>query len=190
MTRIIAGDARSVTLATPKGPTTRPTSERVREALLASLDARGAIDGAAVLDLYAGSGALGLEALSRGSRSVELVDNSGQAAAVATTNATKVTKAAELPAESALVFRATVASFLSRTTSTFDLVFLDPPYPVADDVIGADLAALTPHLAPEAVVVLERSSRSDTPPWPAGFAVEEPRKYGETVIHTAVWVRS
>ncbi len=189
MTRIIAGAASSLTLATPKGSATRPTSERVREALLGSLEARGTIDGAAVLDLYAGSGALGLEALSRGARSVEMVDNSGQAFSVCSANATRVLKSMDLPAETAQAFRASVTAFLARTTSTYDLVFIDPPYPYTEDVVAADLEALVPHLADAAVVTVERSSRSDAPAWPDGFDVDEPRRYGETVIHAASWVK-
>lgn len=189
MTRIIAGAARSLTIATPTGSATRPTSDRVREAVFGSLQARGVLDGAAVLDLYAGSGALGLEALSRGASSVELVESASQAARVAASNAAKVVEAVGAPSSATHVSRATVTAFLARTTSTFDVVFLDPPYPLTDAELASNLVALIPHLAPDALVVVERSSRGEPPRWPDGFEAEEPRRYGETSVYIAAWVR-
>lgn len=188
MTRIIAGAARSLTLVTPKGQATRPTSDRVREALFAVLDARGILDDAAVLDLYAGSGALGLEALSRGALSVDLVDSAGSAIAAARENAIRVTRATQVDASAAHAVKATVAAFLARSTSTYSLVFLDPPYAVADEVISTNVADLAPRLAPGAIVIVERSSRSEEPAWPLGFAAQPTRRYGETSVHMAEWI--
>ena len=178
MTRIIAGFAGSLSLSVPpKG--TRPTSDRVREAIFSSLEARGVLQGATVLDLYAGSGALGLEAASRGAASVTLVEKNGAAAAVCRRNAETVR------ARGPKNLRITVApvavqSFLASTPSAWDVVFLDPPYELGDDELAADLAAL--QLAPDAVVLVERGSRSPEPRWPAGLHLERSRAYGDTTL--------
>ncbi|GAA4156987.1 16S rRNA (guanine(966)-N(2))-methyltransferase RsmD [Gryllotalpicola daejeonensis] len=181
MTRIIAGAAGRVTLAVPKAGT-RPTSDRVREALFSALEARDALDGARVLDLYAGSGALGLEAASRGAASVVLVEKNAAAARVAKTNAGLVSKAMRTDAGAVGVVASSVASFLASATGPFDLVFSDPPYEVTDADVAADLEALVPLLAPDALVVVERSSRSPEPAWPAALTPAKPKKYGETTI--------
>ncbi len=127
MTRIIAGVAGGRRIETPKGADTRPTSDRVREALFGALDARGALDGAAVLDLFAGSGALGLEAASRGARSVVLVESGREATAVARRNA------ATLGLDGVRVVQAPVQRYLATATHApldppADVVLLDPPY--------------------------------------------------------------
>lgn len=181
MTRIIAGAAGRVTLAVPKAGT-RPTSDRVREALFSALEARDAIEGARVLDLYAGSAALGLEAASRGAASVVLVEKNGAAARVAKSNAGLVTKAMRADAGRIGVVAGSVASFLASAAGPFDLVFSDPPYELGDEGIVADLSTLVRLLAPGAVVVVERSSRSPEPAWPTGLTPAKPKKYGETTL--------
>jgi 16S rRNA (guanine966-N2)-methyltransferase len=183
MTRIIAGAARSLTLKVPKSGT-RPTSDRVREAIFSSLDARGAVQGAAVADLYAGSGALGLEAGSRGAAEVVLVDRAAPAAAVCRDNARVLRE--RVPRIAIDVHPQPVLGFLRGTTRTFDLVFIDPPYDVDEDEIADVLGALVPRLGPDAVVVVERSARSPEPSWPEGLVPFSKRSYGETVMWEAV----
>ncbi|MFC4242751.1 16S rRNA (guanine(966)-N(2))-methyltransferase RsmD [Gryllotalpicola reticulitermitis] len=186
MTRIIAGAAGRVTLAVPKAGT-RPTSDRVREALFSALSARDVLTDARVLDLYAGSGALGLEALSRGAASIVLVERNGGASRVARANAGLVLRALggrlnTTEASPASVVTSPVSSYLATARGPFDLVFSDPPYELSEDETAADLTALVPLLAPGALVVVERSSRSPEPRWPEGLGAQAPKKYGETTI--------
>ncbi len=182
MTRIIAGLAGGRTLRTPPGPGTRPTSDRVREALFSALTARDLLAGAAVLDLYAGSGALGLEAASRGARRVDLVESDRRATQTIRANI------AALALPGVAVHAGSVATWLARPAPTaYDLVLLDPPYDLAEDALAADLGALVGGgwLAGEGLVVVERSSRSPEPAWPAGLTAEPARRYGETVLWLA-----
>src|SRR5690606_22786686 len=133
-------------LAVPKSGT-RPTSDRVREAIFSALDARDVIAGARVLDLYSGSGALGLEAASRGAAEVTLVDRSREAGAVARRNAERVERAA--PAAAAPRIRSVtqpVQAFLAGAAGGWDLVFLDPPYEFTGGDLVADLQLLAPLL--------------------------------------------
>lgn len=181
MTRIIAGAAGGISLDVPaKG--TRPTSERVREALFGALDAADLVAGARVADLYAGSGALGLEAASRGAASVDLVESSPAAVALIRRNASRVEKARGSAA--LRVHRASVSAFLAAGESAlFDLVFLDPPYDQTDAELTAALVALSPRLSSEAVVVVERSRRSSPPEWTAaGLDAMRDRRYGDTIV--------
>ncbi|MFI8567296.1 16S rRNA (guanine(966)-N(2))-methyltransferase RsmD [Rhodococcus sp. NPDC078407] len=181
MTRIVAGTARGRRLSVP-GQGTRPTSERVREALFSSLESRMDFDGAAVLDLFAGSGALGLEALSRGASSAVLVESDARAAAVVRRNIESV----GLPGAS--VKCAPVASVLAgEPDAEYDLVLADPPYAVTDGAVTALLDRLVSGgwLASDAMVVLERSSRSPETEWPTGLLPERSKKYGESRIEIA-----
>lgn len=163
---------------------TRPTSDRVREAVFSALDARDAVRGARVLDLYAGSGALGLEAASRGAASVELVEKSRAAAEVCRRNARAIAKA--LPAATVRVHTTSVRAFLTTGSgAAFELVFADPPYDLEEGELAEMLALLIPRLAPDATVLVERSSRSPEPAWPTGLRPERRRTYGETVVWTA-----
>ena len=183
MTRIIAGFAGSLTLTVP-GAGTRPTSDRVREAIFSALEARDLVDGARVLDLYAGSGALGLEAASRGASSVMLVERSHAAVQVCKRNAQLVQqRAARGSAPSIQVSGKPVQSYLTSMPGEWDLVFVDPPYELGGLELDHVLAALVPRLARDAVVVLERSSRTPPPEWPAGLALERRSDYGETAIY-------
>ncbi|MGF0117374.1 16S rRNA (guanine(966)-N(2))-methyltransferase RsmD [Promicromonospora sp. Marseille-Q5078] len=182
MTRIVAGRFGGRTLQVPpKG--TRPTSDRVREAIFSRLDHLDVLDGARVLDLYAGSGALGLEAASRGAADVVLVDANRRAADVARGNVATLglQREARVVADSAERFAAGAAG------RGFGVVFLDPPYDLAEDALTAVLGHLTAPgvLAADAVVVVERSTRSPEPAWPAGLAAFARKDYGETAVHYA-----
>lgn len=185
MTRIIAGRAGSLRLEVPKAGT-RPTSDRVREAIFSALDSWGLIEGCRVLDLYAGSGALGLEAISRGAAAAVLVEKHPQAAQVAQRNARTVLAAVGSASGSphADVVRQGVQTYLDAADpqAAFDVALLDPPYDLDEAELTANLAALVPLLAADAVVLVERSSRSPEPGWPAGLARIRERRYGETVL--------
>lgn len=185
MTRIIGGSAGGRRIATPPGEGTRPTSDRVREALFSALEAWfGTWEGVRVLDLYAGSGALGLEACSRGAAHALLVEKDRRTAAMVAGNI------GHLGLSSARVVTGSVRSVLAgRPDAPYDLVVSDPPYPLADEDVDADLLALVEQgwLAPEAIVVVERSRRSREPRWPDGFRANRRRKYGETMLWQAEW---
>lgn len=179
VTRIIAGDAGSLPLAVPSAGT-RPTSERVRESLFGALESAGLVDGAAVLDLFAGSGALGLEAVSRGAASADLVERAPRAASVVERNVRSVARS--LPGRRLTVHRSAADAFLRSGGSSFDLVFVDPPYDMTDAEVSATLALLTPRLTASAVVVVERATRSGEPDVPAGLVAERAKKYGDTTL--------
>jgi 16S rRNA (guanine966-N2)-methyltransferase len=183
VTRIIAGRAGSLRLEVPKAGT-RPTSDRVREAVFSALGSWGFAGGHRVLDLYAGSGALGLEAASRGAAEVVLVERHPQAAQVAARNARVVRAAFGEAVPRIEVARASVQSYLEAAdpASPWDVVMLDPPYDLPEAELAANLEAVMPLLAPDAVVLVERSSRSPEPAWPAGLARIRERRYGETVL--------
>ena len=168
MTRIIAGTHRGRQLAVPPGAVTRPTSDRAREGMFSSLQSLLDLEGAVVLNLYAGSGALGLEALSRGAASATLVESDERALAVLRRN----TEALGLPA---VVVGLEVERFLAGTPEPYDLVLLDPPYD-----LEIDLAALVPWAAD--VVVVERRSRGPQLTWPAGLEAVRSRRYGEATL--------
>ena len=183
MTRIIAGYAGSLQLTVPRFGT-RPTSDRVREAIFSALEARDVLDGASVLDLYAGSGALGLEAASRGAAHVTLVDRAAAASRVMHDNAARVRKAAPRDAAPEItVSSQPVQSFLGGTGRTWDVVFLDPPYDLGAAELRHNLEALVPRLAEDAVVVVERSARDRAPEWPTGLELERRRDYGDTALY-------
>ncbi len=180
MTRIIAGTAGSLPLDVPDAGT-RPTSDRVRESLFGALESAGSLAGARVLDLFAGSGALGLEAVSRGAASADLVEKSPRAAAVVQRNAAKVAKA--VGAQTSLrVHRTAVDAYLRATRGPFDLVFIDPPYDLGDSELSATLELLVPLLADGAVVVVERATRSPEPALPVGLEPVRSKRYGDTTL--------
>lgn len=153
----------------------------MRESLFGALEAADAIDGARVLDLYAGSGALGLEALSRGAVTADLVERGRPAASVVRRNAAIVAKAGGLP--TARVHESTVRAFLTRASGPYDLVFSDPPYDLDDADMTADLVGIAPLLSPAGLVVIERGRRS-TPPdlAAAGLELVRDKAYGDTAI--------
>lgn len=176
MTRIVAGTAGGRTLTVPRRGT-RPTSDRVREALFSRLEHAGAVADAVVLDLYAGSGALGLEAASRGARRVLLVDSAREAVAACRRNVTSL----ELGGVEVVGER--VRAFLDRRPPLdADLALLDPPYELGEDDLADVLEALVRHLAQGAVVVVERSGRAPAPRWPAALEPTGERRYGETAL--------
>lgn len=184
MTRIVSGAAGGRRLRTPPGGTTRPTSDRVREALFSHLEHRGMLDEAFVLDLYAGSGALGLEAASRGASFVMFVESHRPAATVIRANVAMMEAAGldELRVVTDTVLRALTAGPPSGIR--FDLVLLDPPYEVDQPDLGAVLTLLVAQhwLAPEALVVVERSTRTLQPLWPPGLLLTGDKRYGDTTV--------
>lgn len=180
VSRIIAGAAGGTPLVSVPGSLTRPTTDRVKEALFSRLDAFEVIADARVLDLYAGSGSLGVESASRGALAVDLVESDGKASEVCQRNADLINTVAGRKVVS--VHRSKVEPFLERAADAtgWDLVFLDPPYPLDEPGLAAVLAKLLPHLAEGAVVVVERSTRTPEPSWPDGLERFAEKKYGET----------
>lgn len=181
--RIIAGVAGGRPVSAPPAGT-RPTTDRVRESVFAILESRLDLEGARVLDLYAGSGSLALEALSRGASHATLVEADARAAAVIRANAEVV---GVVP--SITVVRRRVEAFLATTaTGAVDIVFLDPPYEVDGDVVDGHIASLVGRgwLAPGAVVVVERGVRSPLTHWPADMEAVTDRRYGDTRVEFAL----
>ena len=155
MSRIIAGAAGGLRLASVPGDTTRPTTDRVKESLFSKLESYGVLEGARVLDVYGGSGALGCEAASRGAASVEIVD--------------KYPKA--------------VRTYLSGALDVWDIVFVDPPYALPNEQVVEDLQQIAPHLAEGAIVVVERSARDSEPVWPKSVRRFAAKNHGETAVY-------
>jgi 16S rRNA (guanine966-N2)-methyltransferase len=185
MTRIVAGTLGGRRLVVPRGDTTRPTSDRVREALFSRLEHLDVLRGAHVLDLYAGSGALGLEAASRGAGRVVLVDAARRVASVAERNGRELGLGSAVRVLGDRVERVLLAGTdPGGAGDRFDLVLLDPPYDLAEQVLADVLQLLVTHrwLAPDALVVVERSTRSPEPVWPGGLRALHPRRYGETTL--------
>ncbi|MDX8035205.1 16S rRNA (guanine(966)-N(2))-methyltransferase RsmD [Lentzea sp. BCCO 10_0856] len=176
MTRIVAGTAGGRRLKVPpKG--TRPTSDRVREALFSSLEAMMDLDGAKVLDLYAGSGALGFEALSRGAAHATFVESDKRAAEVLKANAR------ELGFGNTVIVNRTAEAFTSAESDVYDVVFADPPYAVGDEELGKVLSGLAGKLARDAVLIVERASRSGEPLWPDLVEPLRAKRYGDTAVY-------
>ena len=196
---MIAGEAGGRRLAVPDGRDTRPTSDRAREGLFATISSMvGSLAGARVLDLYAGPGADGLEALSRGAEHVLLVEQGARAARVIRENI----EAIGLPG--AVLVADRVERVLARGPSPaggqdgtapaggqdgtaqdrYDVVFADPPYALADAEVSRVLILLAARgwLAPGALVIVERATRSGPPSWPDGFVPDRARRYGEATF--------
>ena len=212
MTRIIAGRAGGTRLEVPARGT-RPTSEKVREAVFSSLAARIELEDARVLDLFAGSGALGLEAVSRGAEGALLVESHAGTARLARDNARRVAAAfgdrasgggsrgvvsprIEVVVAKAETYAKRAGASHSPDTSAddaspvvassadrFDLVFLDPPYAFAPQKLDRLLADLAPALAPGALVVVERAARTPAPDPGGAYEPSTSRRYGDTEIH-------
>ena len=181
MARVIAGEAGGRRLAVPDGRNTRPTSDRAREGLFATIvSLTGSLTGARVLDLYAGSGAVGLEALSRGAKHVLLVESGARAARVIRDNI----EAIGLPGAEVLTDRVARVRARRPGGDRYDVVFADPPYALAGQEVSAMLAALQDRswLAPGALVIVERATRSGPVSWPAGFEPDRARRYGEATF--------
>ncbi len=181
MTRVIAGAAGGRRLAVPPGTGTRPTSDRAKEALFSTWESlRGTLDGARVLDLFAGSGAVGLEALSRGAEHVLLVEADPRAARVVRENAA----ALGLPGAEVRAVRAEKAVAGAPPGEPYDMVFLDPPYDLADDALREILITLCAGhwLTADALVTVERRTRGGVFGWPSGFEDVRSRRYGEATL--------
>jgi len=179
VTRIVAGTVGGRTLAVPPQGT-RPTSERVREALFSRLEHLGAVADAQVLDLYAGSGALGLEAASRGATRVVLVESDPAAARVCRANVRSLGLSGTVEVAPVKAER-----YLAHAVGAFDLVLLDPPYALGADDLADVLVAVSDVCAPGAVVVVERSTRDAPLRWPPGLEADDDRRHGETHVWTA-----
>ncbi len=188
MSRIIAGAAKGRRLAMPAHRDTRPTTDRVREAAFALLadwagtagsPAGRELAGLSFLDLYAGSGAVALEAASRGASPVWAVERDRGTAQVAQRNV----GLSGLPVR---VVTRPVAGFLAGEPRPFDIVWADPPYDLAEADLAAVLAALDGWLAPRGLVVVERAGRSGVPVWPPDMEDSWKRDYGETALHFAM----
>jgi 16S rRNA (guanine966-N2)-methyltransferase len=180
--RVVGGRLGGRRLRAVPGSATRPTSDRVREALFGVLGAR--VEGARVLDLFAGTGALAIEALSRGAASAVLVEQAAPAVAVIRANL----DALDLQA-AAGVRRTRAETYLrSQRDGPFDLVLVDPPYAAPVGLVAGLLGRLArTALAPGAVVVVEAAARAEAPPWPPGLEPDPPRRYGDTALHLATW---
>jgi 16S rRNA (guanine966-N2)-methyltransferase len=191
MTRIISGAFGGRRIDVPPGSGTRPTSDRVREALFGRLDHQDVLLGARILDLYAGSGALGLEALSRGARSATFVESDRAALEALRRNVSTLVgeSAGHRRGEVVVLGEPVLRALLRGADAPYDLVLADPPYTI-DEPDLADVLALLPRhgwLTPDATVVVERSSRSPQPRWPSELEAVDERRYGETRVW---WARA
>ncbi|MFE4358869.1 16S rRNA (guanine(966)-N(2))-methyltransferase RsmD [Kitasatospora xanthocidica] len=181
MTRVIAGAAGGRRLAVPPGRGTRPTSDKAREAMFSTLEAlRGTLHGVRMLDLFGGSGAVGLEALSRGAEHVLLVEADAQAARVIRENVRTI----GLPGAEVRAAKAEKVIVGPPPQSPYDLVFLDPPYAVTDEEVREMLITLLAGgwLAEDTLVTVERSTRGGGFVWPEGFEELRSRRYGEGTL--------
>jgi 16S rRNA (guanine966-N2)-methyltransferase len=181
MTRVIAGAAGGRRLAVPPGTGTRPTSDRAKEGLFSTWESlRGTLAGARVLDLYAGSGAVGLEALSRGAAHALLAEADPRAARTVRENAAAV----GLPGAEVRAARAEKLVAGPPPGQPYDVVFLDPPYDVGDGVLREILLTLQGGgwLAADTLVTVERRTRGGDFGWPDGFAGLRARRYGEATL--------
>jgi len=181
VTRIVAGSAGGRRLQVPP-KVTRPTSDRVREAMFSALEVVLDLDDLRVLDLYAGSGALGFEALSRGARSATFVEADRRAADVLRANAK------DLRFPEVTVIARPAESVVAVTAETpFDLVFADPPYAITDSQLGKVLDGLVLNgwTTPGTVLIVERASRSPRPLWPSPVESLRDKRYGDTTLYWA-----
>jgi len=184
VTRIIAGAIGSLQLK-PAAKATRPTSDRVKESLFAKLDAMGVIEGAKVLDLFAGTGALGLESASRGAAAVELVERDRNAFALLEQNVKSSLSSFEKQGISSKIqaHNLDAQRYLKSATAGFDLVFVDPPYDFPNAELEQFLIAIGEILSEEGLVIVERSSRSEQLEIET-LAFQSSKTYGDT----AVWI--
>jgi 16S rRNA (guanine966-N2)-methyltransferase len=181
MSRVIAGAAGGRRLAVPPGQGTRPTSDRAREGLFSTWTSlRGTLDGARVLDLFGGSGAVGLEALSRGAAHALIVESDQRAARTIRDNVRSV----GLPGAELRLGKAERIAAGDPPRDPYDVVFLDPPYAVTDDEVREILLTLASGrwLAADALATVERGTRGGQFTWPAGFEGLRARRYGEGTL--------
>ena len=193
MTRIVGGTWVGRRLATPSGETTRPTSEKVRAALASSLYSTGGLVGARVLDLYAGSGALGLELVSRGASSAVFVERDRAALAALRENIATLGSGGGGPGGGLTVLHGDVAAVIGRlgdpvaqtgAIGPFDVVVADPPYDLEGEALLGVLTGLSSAgvLAAHADLIVERSVKSGAPSWPAPLEGVRSRRYGDTLL--------
>ena len=177
--RVITGTARGMTLKAPKGMDTRPTMDQVKEGIFSAIQFE--VEGRRALDLFAGSGQLGIEALSRGAREAVFVDARRDACQVVRENLAKTRLA-----ERAQVVQMDYLSYLGAGRGRFDLVFLDPPYRM-EAAYGDALTRLRAagRLAPGALAILERAEARAIS-LPEGFSLRDARRYGETCVEFVV----
>ena len=184
--RVIAGMAKGRNLISPIG-TTRPTSDRAREALFSSLESEfGSLNNLSMLDLYCGSGAVGVEALSRGAAIVTAIDNDEKATNIARQNFEIIEKLAGIGTYSVITMSA--GKFLDKPADLpYDIVFLDPPYELPNNEIEKNLSSLmsNKYLKPSTVIAIERDSKSRPLTWPTGLSEVKERKYGAATIYYA-----
>ncbi|WP_150460155.1 16S rRNA (guanine(966)-N(2))-methyltransferase RsmD [Nesterenkonia ebinurensis] len=181
MARIIAGTHKGRRLAAVSGTRTRPTSDRVKESLFSRLEGYNAIEGAVVVDLFAGSGALGLEALSRGAASLEAVDLAEPAYRALIKNAALFSGTAQVAVHKAAALR----YLRARNGEPIELLFLDPPYELSEPELATILTTAAPQLHEAATVVVERDARSPEPTWPSGVVLFHHKTYGSTQLWLA-----
>lgn len=185
--RVISGRFKGVALTTPKAGT-RPTTDRTKEAIFSHLDSWGVLDDARVLDLFAGTGALGIEALSRGARELVAVESSAPAAALIaqTLTALKHNRSWEL-GMSARVIKARAEKYAACASAVapFDVIFIDPPYAFETEACNQLLADLASRelTSSNTVIMLERSTRSEEPTAPENWEITDRRDYGETAVY-------
>ena len=184
--RVIAGMAKGRNLISPIGRT-RPTSDRAREALFSSLESEfGSFNNLSMLDLYCGSGAVGVEALSRGAAIVTAIDNDEKATNIARQNFEIIEKLAGIGTYSVITMSA--GKFLDKPADfSYDIVFLDPPYELPNNEIEKNLSSLmsNKYLKPSTVIAIERDSKSRPLTWPTGLSEVKERKYGAATIYYA-----
>ncbi|MFM8843006.1 MAG: 16S rRNA (guanine(966)-N(2))-methyltransferase RsmD [Actinomycetota bacterium] len=184
--RVIAGLAKGRNLVSPSGAT-RPTSDRAREALFSTLESEfGSMNDLSLLDLYCGSGAVGVEALSRGASLVTSVDNEEKATGVARQNFQLIENITGVGTYSVITM--SVGKFLERPGDIqYDIIFLDPPYDLPNNEIEKNLSALirNSHLKPSSVIAIERDSKARPLAWPEGLKEVKVRKYGAATIYYA-----
>ena len=180
MTRIVAGDLGGRRISAPSGRDTRPTSDRVREALFSTLESLTDLAGCRFADLYAGSGAVGLEAASRGAGAVLLNEADARAARTVRANIS----ALDLGARCDLVVGRIPSALATPPRRPYDVVFADPPYELPESEVAELLRTLVTGqwLASDAVVVLERSTRSPEPSRVEGVTPQRGRRYGESML--------
>ena len=173
--RVITGSARGVRLQAPKGMDTRPTLDQVKEGIFSAIQFE--VEGRRVLDLFAGSGQMGIEALSRGAKSAVFVDMRQDACAVVRSNLEKTRLT-----PNAQVLRSDYLSYLSHCRETFDLIFLDPPY--ADDLLERAVAHIARFdiLAPDGIMIAESPAEKELPKLSAPYRVAREYRYGRIKV--------
>lgn len=188
--RIIAGSAKGRKLISPEGTSARPTSDRAREALFSSLESEyGDLKGIRFLDLFAGSGAVSAEAISRGAGSSVAVESDRNAVAIARTNI-EMAKSSSLDAEVSVI-ESDVESFAQRRSNPFDVIFMDPPYAYSAEELARLLTQLhlSGFIVEQTLIVIEREGKTHSFPWPSGMHEVKVRKYGNAAIFYGELVR-